>query len=235
MLVSAALVTTQVKAVENDSPWSSTAELGLITTTGNTETQTITLKIGVTHEEDVWRHTGNFEGYGVSSEDSSGVNKVSAERYKLLGKSDYKFNEHDYAFGSIGLEDDRFSGFEYESTISGGYGRKLVNRDDVSIDVEIGPGVRLFKVDGNRSDAEALLRLAGKYWLQISENSTFTQDLTIDHGKEITAIGSVSAVQANINGSLGLKFTFTLRNKSEVPVATENTDTEAVITLVYTF
>ena len=223
------------KKAEEKSPWTSTVELGFVTTTGNTETQTTSLKADVVYEVDKWRHTGHAEGYGNSSEDAAGNSVVSAERYLISGKSDYKFNEHDYAFALIELKDDRFSGFEYENTISAGYGRKVIKEDDTELDLEIGPGVRLFKVDNTASDEEAILRLAGKYWLQISANSKFTQDLKFDIGEEITSTESVSAIQANINSTLALKFTYTIRNKSDVPVGVEKTDTEAAMTLVYTF
>jgi len=222
------------KAAEK-SPWTNTAELGFIRTTGNTETQTSALKVDVIYEVDKWRHTGHADGYGSSSEDDAGNNIVSAERYELSGKSDYKFTELDYIFGLIKFKDDRFSGFEYENTITAGYGRKVIKQDDMELDLEIGPGVRFFKVDDSVSDEEAILRLAGKYWWQITDNSKFTQDLSFDIGEEITSTESITGIQANINSTLALKFTYTIRNKSEVPAATtEKTDTELAMTLVYT-
>ena len=239
MLASSLLVSGNVLAEEakpaDKSPWTSAAELGFIRTTGNTETQTTALKVDVAYEVDKWRHTGHAEGYGTSSEDDTGKNVVSAERYELSGKSDYKFNEHDYVFGLVKLKDDRFSGFEYENTVAAGYGRKVIKQENMELDLEIGPGVRFFKVDDGESDSEALLRLAGKYWWKITANSKFTQDIIVDIGEDITSTESITGIQANINSSLALKFTYTIRNKSEVPVATEKTDTEAAMTLVYTF
>jgi len=223
------------KKEEAKSPWTSTVELGFIRTTGNTETQTSALKADVVYEVDKWRHTGHAEGYGTESEDDAGNNVVSAERYQLSGKSDYKFNEHDYFFGLVELNKDRFSGFEYENKVSAGYGRKVIKQEEMELDLEIGPGVRFFKVDNGVSDEEALLRLAAKYWWQISPNSKFTQDLSVDIGEEITSTESITGIQANINSTLALKFTYTIRNKSEVPVDTEKTDTELAMTLVYTY
>ncbi len=235
-LTSLVVVTGSVVAEEKEtSPWKSEAELGFIRTTGNTETQTIALKADVTYEVDKWRHNGHAEGYGTESEDDAGNNIVSAERYELSGKSDYKFNEHDYAFGLIKLKKDRFSGFEYEHIVSAGYGRKAIKQDDMELDLEIGPGVRLFKVDNGESDEEALIRLAAKYWWQITANSKFTQDLSFDIGEDITSTESVTGIQANINSTLALKFTYTIRNKSKVPANTEKTDTEVAMTLVYSY
>jgi len=223
---------------EDKSPWTSSVELGFIKTTGNTETQTTALKADVVYEVDKWRHTGHAEGYGQESEDATtGDTIVSAERYELSGKSDYKFTERDYAYGQIKLKKDRFSGFEYENTLSIGYGRKALLKDNMELDLEIGPGARFYKADNGEAQDEALLVLAGKYWWAITDNSKFTQDLIFDIGEVYTDSKSVTGISANINKTLALKFTYTIRHKSEVPdpATTEKTDTEAAMTLVYTF
>lgn len=220
---------------EVKSPWTASAELGLIRTTGNTETQTLSGKADVIYEVEKWRHKGHAEAYGTETEDDLGVSVVSAERYELSGKSDYKFTEYDYIYGLVKLQKDRFSGFEYEHIVSLGYGRKVIKQDDMELDLEIGPGVRFFKVDDGVSDEEALLRLSANYWWKITDTSKFIQELTSDIGEEITSTKSVTGIQANINSSLALKFTYTVKHKSSVPVDTEKTDTEAAMTLVYTF
>lgn len=234
-------VTGNALAEEKDkakSPWKSSVELGFIRTTGNTETQTTALKADAVYEVDKWRHTGHVEGYGQESKDEvTGDTVVSAERYEASAKSDYKFTEHDYAFGLIKLKKDRFSGFEYENSVSLGYGRKVVKQENMELDLEIGPGARFYKPDDGESDSEALLVLAGKYWWEITDNSKFIQDLNFDIGEEYTESKSVTGVQANINKTLALKFTYTVRHKSKVPdpATTEKTDTETAMTLVYNF
>jgi putative salt-induced outer membrane protein len=242
ILASSLLVSANVLAVEEDksaekSPWKSSVELGFISTSGNTETQTTSLKADLTYEVDKWRHRAHAEGYGTESEDDTGNTVVSAERYELSGKSDYKFTEFDYVYGLVKFQKDRFSGFEYEHIVSLGYGRKAIKQDNMELDLEIGPGERFFKVDAidAESDEEALLRLAANYWWQITANSKFTQKLSTDIGEEITSTESITGVQANINSTLALKFTYTIRNKSEVPAGTEKTDTEAAVILVYSF
>lgn len=235
LLVGLVVTPLAVIAEEAKSPWTSSVELGLIRTTGNTETQTLAAKGDVVYEVDKWRHTGHAEGYGQKSEDASGVSVVSAERYEIWGKSDYKITELDYAFALLKFKKDRFSGFEYEDILSLGYGRKLIKQESMELDVEIGPGMRFFKVDNGTADEEALLRLSGDYWWQISPTSKFTQKLSTDIGEDLTSSESVTGLQANINSTLAMKFTYTVRHKSEVPAGVEKTDTEAAMTLVYTF
>ncbi len=230
-----ALAAEEVKP-EDKSPWTSSVEFGFVRTTGNTETQTLAGKADVVYEVDKWRHTGYAEGFGAEAvNQDTGENEVSAERYQLLGKSDYKFTDRDYAYGLIRLNKDRFSGFEYDHIVSLGYGRKAILRDTMELDLEIGPGERFFKVDGGQADEEALLRLAAKYWWQITDSSKFTQLLSTDIGEELTTSESITGIQANINKTLALKFTYTVRHKTKVPADNEKTDTETAMTLVYTF
>ncbi len=243
MLSSLLAITANAKAAEEakpveKSPWKSSVELGFIRTTGNTETQTTALKADVVYEVDKWRHTGHAEGFGQQSKDDvTNENVVSAERYEISGKSDYKFTPRDYAFGLVKFKKDRFSGFEYEDTVALGYGNKAIKQDNMELDLEIGPGARFYKPDNGGSESEALLVLAANYWWAITGNSKFTQVFNFDIGEVYTDSKSVTGIQANINKTLALKFTYTLRHKSEVPdpATTENTDTELAMTLVYNF
>ncbi|MFV2058583.1 MAG: YdiY family protein, partial [Thiohalomonadales bacterium] len=197
---------------EEKSPWTSSAELGYISTTGNTETRTIAIKANVTHEVEKWRHKGYAESYGQQSrDDATGVVINSAERYELSGKTDYKFNEYDYAFGLIKLQKDLFSGFKYEHNASVGYGRKAIKEPTMELDLEIGPGVRYFKVDdAPEAETEALLSLAANFWWKISDNSKFIQELSTDIGETFTTNRSVTAIEANINKTLAMKVTYTI-------------------------
>jgi putative salt-induced outer membrane protein len=226
------------KTEEEKSPWTSSLELGFVRTTGNTETQTTIGKFDIAYAAGNWKHTGHAEGYGQQSENDLGVSVVSAERYEIMGKSDYKFTDRDYAFGLIRLQKDRFSGFEYENVLSLGYGRKVILKDNMELDLEIGPGIKFFKVDNAaESQDEALLVLAANYWWAITDTSKFIQELRTDIGEDFTSSRSVTGIQANINKTLALRFTYTIRHKSEVPdpTTTEKMDTEAAMSLVYNF
>ena len=236
LLVTANALAAEEAKSEEKSPWTSSVEFGFIRTTGNTVTQTIAGKADVVYEVDKWRHTGHASGYGAEAKNQvTGENEVSAERYELLGKSDYKFTDRDYAYGLINLKKDRFSGFEYDHIVSLGYGRKAILKDNMELDLEIGPGERFFKVDGGEADDGAVLRLAANYWWQITDSSRFTQLLSTDIGEEFTSSQSITGIQANINKTLALKFTYTVRHKTKVPADNEKTDTETAMTLVYTF
>jgi len=215
--------------------WKSQAELGVVNTSGNSQTSTINAKINGTREEGKWRH--NLQAEALRSSTSS---VVSAEKYQTSGQSDYKFTETDYAFGRVNYEFVKFSGYDYQATIAGGYGKRVMNETDMTLDLEIGPGLRFFKVDPPllpplESDSDPFLRLAGKYLWKVSENATFTEDLSTEIGSDLTVTKSVTGLKANINTTLAMKITFTATHTSDVPVGSKKTDTETAVTLVYSF
>lgn len=230
-------LTLAAEADAEKSPWKSSAELGYVMTTGNSETSTTNAKFDATHEKDAWRHNVHAEAFGAKTTDSvTDIETTSAERYQLSGKSDYKYSEFNYVFGLINYDKDRFSGFEYQTTAAVGYGRRLLNDDDMTLDLEVGPGIRIIKLDGAAdSDSEGVLRMAAKYKWNISPTSTFTEDFSIDAGSDLTVSKSVTALTAKVNSSLAMKISLTLRNNSEVPIGKEETDTETAVTLVYSF
>ncbi|WP_455209453.1 DUF481 domain-containing protein [Kaarinaea lacus] len=210
--------------------WSADLGLGYVKTTGNTETTTIKGDVKAVKEVEKWRHTLTAEGLNTSDR---GV--ATAERYFLSGKSDYKFTEFNYIYATATYDNDRFSGFEYRTTLSAGYGRRIIHEPTISLDGEIGPGVRYSKLDSGESQDEFLARLAANLKWKITDYSEFTQDVFSDIGEDATITRSITALTANINKSLALKLSYTYRYTSEVPVGIDKTDTETVVTVVYKY
>lgn len=218
-------------ADESSKGWSGEAELGVVMTTGNTETQTVSAKAKVENEQDKWRHKLAVEALNQES-----ANQTTAERYNLSGQSNYLISERQYLFGIVTYEDDRFSGYDYRATEALGYGARVVDEQNLTVDVEAGLGARQSELDNNGgSEDEGVVRLAGNLAWEISDTSHFTEELTSEIGEDVTISKSVTALKTQINGSLAMKLSYTIKNTSEVPVGIEKTDTETAVTLVYGF
>jgi len=213
-----------------DGSWKGNVELGIVTTTGNTETETINAKAKAMTEREKWRHTVFIE-----SLNSANNGDTTAERYVVNGQSDYKFGEHNYFFVMVNYENARFSGYDYRVSEALGYGRRVIGNTTLTLDLEIGPGARQSKLDTGGSEDEFTVRGAAKLAWKISDTSMFTTDLHTDIGETTTVTKSVTALTAQINGSLATKITYTIKNTSDVPVGIEKTDTETAVTLVYSF
>ena len=210
--------------------WKGNVELGIVNTTGNTETETINTKAKAETEREKWRHTLTFDML-TSKDDGT----TTADHHVVNGQSDYKFSAHNYFFAMLNYENDAFSGFEYRISEALGYGRRVIDWPTLTLSFEIGPGARQSKPEIGASEDEVTVRGAAKLVWNIAETSAFTEDLTTDVGEDITITKSVTALTAQINGSLATKITYTVKNTSEVPAGVAKTDTETSVTLVYSF
>ena len=213
-----------------ESEWKGEAEVGAVLTSGNTETQNVNAKAKLVNERDKWKHTAKLEIMSSSSD-----SETTAERYFASGKSDYKLSDKNYLYGLITYENDRFSGYDYRTNESLGYGRHLIKRDNLTLDAEAGAGARQSKLRTGSSENEGVFRLAGALNWKISAASIFSEDLSFDIGENQTVSKSVTGLKTQIVGSLATKITYTVKNTSDVPPGVKTTDTETAVTLVYSF
>jgi len=211
------------------SEWKSEAELGVVSTSGNTNTSSVSARLDVTNDREKWRHNIHLEGYRSKSE-----GLVSAEKYQLSEKSDYKFNPHDYVFFRSDYEDDKFREFKYKS-FSTGYGHRFLKGGNKTLDLELGPGIRISQENSLPVERENFLRMASKFVWELSASSRFMQEINVDRGEDLTISKSITALQVNVNKSLAMKLTHTIRHKSMVLPGLSSTDRETATTLVYLF
>lgn len=230
-----------------DKVWTVSAELGAITTSGNTEGTSITGKIDARQELQHWSNqyiaSAYFKEDEKTDENGEHYNERSAERYFVSAKGAYKLdNEFDTLFVFGSYTDDKFGAYLKYTTVSVGYGTRLINDENHTLDVEIGPGY--FR--GERSTGEGELstieieqgliaRTAAAYKWTISESATFGQTLSIEYGDDNTRTSAETSLTGKINGSLQMKAAFTVQNDSDVSGDKQHTDTQTSLTLVYSF
>jgi putative salt-induced outer membrane protein YdiY len=223
---------------DNDKNWEGEAELGVLTSSGNTDETNINSGLILTHEGVTWRNKGDFSTAYSKTDD-----ETTAEEYRAALETNYKFDEKQYWFLRGSYEKDRFTGYEFESTVTTGYGSRLWNSGKRSfLDLSIGAGYRYNKLeerssDGEDTEKETIGRLAGQFNFALSDNALFRQKLSSEIGLDENNVISQSetAVQANIVGNLSLKAAYRVKHVSDAPAGTEKTDTETSISLLYGF
>ena len=229
-LMATLFIATPLYAADGGSKWNGEAELGIVSTSGNTDTSTIHLNTKLENEREQWKHLLLFNTLNSSNEGAS-----TAERYVLVAKSDYKIDAVSYAFGRFSYEDDRFSGFDYQATETIGYGRHLIQEPTLKLSVEGAPGMRQSKAENASRDNEGILYLSGNLEWNIGPTSLFTEELFTEIGQDITITKSVTGLKSQIIKDLAMKFTFTAKHTSKVPAQKKKVDTETAISLVYSF
>jgi len=237
---------------EEENNFSGAGEAGLLMTSGNSETDSVNAKVGLKYEKEHFLGEVNLaalyssEKTEITDENDikSKEDKVSAEKYNYSAKIGYKFNEANYVFINGDYEDDRFSGYDYKTTYSVGYGRKVIDSDTIKFDIEIGPGYRYDRTNGyweddvfidEKTEDELILRGYAMFNYKFSESVSFQQDVTVVTGSDNTNTKSITALTTKIIGALGMKVAFKVDNNTDVPPDKDKTDTETALTLVYDF
>jgi len=217
-------------ADEEEGPWSGKAALGYLATSGNTENSNLNTSFEIGYKAGEWQHL--FDAFGVHATESD---TTTAEAYELGWKSERNLSEHDFLFGRINWRKDRFSGYDTQIAESVGYGRRLIDSNAHKLNAEIGLGARQSELSDGSKEDEMIVRAGLSYKWLISESAEFDQNFAVESGDKNTYLESVSALKATLIGDLALVASFTIKNNSDVPVATEKTDTYSALSLEYSF
>ncbi len=230
LLVASVFFAGPVAAAQQQGPWSGKAGLGYLATSGNSENSSLNAVFKLSYDLESWHHQFSAQAIGnVTNE------VTTAERYQAGFKSKYDFTQHDYIFGLVSWEKDRFSGYREQTSEAIGYGRRLLNSETQVLNVEIGIGAKQADLSDGTRETGMIGRAGADYLWRFSESAEFSQLLAIENSSDNTYIESVTAVSAKLLESLTLGISYTIKNNSDVPVGQEKTDTYTAVNLEYVF
>jgi putative salt-induced outer membrane protein len=204
--------------------------LGYVATSGNTDTTTFNTEMLLTWAVQRWTHNAKFQGLGSQENDVT-----KAERYYLENKSDFALEGDHYLYAKGSFTDDRFSGYDYQAALSGGYGRHFLRSDKLDLEGFAGTGYRQNALELGGSEGEVIFSLGQDLAWRISDNATLTQSFISDIGDELTVSTLEVGLESNIIDRIATKIAFQARNTSKVPVGNKKTDTLTSVSLVYAF
>ncbi|MDR2876709.1 MAG: DUF481 domain-containing protein [Chromatiales bacterium] len=216
---------------EAGKPLSAEVGLGIVKTTGNSDTSSVNASGEVVYQVSQWRHSGRLEGFRASAD-----GQKTAERYLGTGKSDYHLDDRNYLFGLLTYEQDHFSGFDYQTGAVTGYGRDVLRGAALNANIEAGVGVRYFEEsDIGKKDSEGTLRFAGALSWNISDTAVFAEELNTTIGETMTVSKSITSLSTQVVGNLAAKTSLQVRHISDVPPDVKKTDTTMTVNLVYKY
>jgi len=229
-LLLAAPAMAQEEEEEAAGPWAGKATLGYLATSGNTNNSNLNAGFEVSYTKGLWAHSFRAEAINATEDDVT-----TSEAYQAGWKSERNFDEHNYMFGELVWRKDRFSGYDEQFSETIGYGRRLVDREKHKLNAEIGAGARQSELSDGTEEDETIVRGALRYRWLISDTATFSQVLAVESGAENRYTESVTKLSAALVGNLALVASYTIKNNSEVPTGTENTDRFTALSLEYAF
>jgi putative salt-induced outer membrane protein len=220
--------------------WFTSAELGAITTSGNTTGTSITGKVDARHETSNWSNeyiaSGYFKEDEVTDANGERVRQRSAERFALSAKAAFKLlGDGQRAFVLGSHVNDKFGAYTRYSSLSVGYGSQWYRSADKQLDVEIGPGYFRGQRSGDESESGVTIRGAAQFKWALSASAWFAQTISVEHGTSNMHSIAETSLSTKINDTMQMKAGFSLRNDTNVPVDKKNTDTQTSLTLVYSF
>ncbi|OFC71364.1 DUF481 domain-containing protein [Alteromonas confluentis] len=234
-----ALGSTSVMAQDDVKPFTLEGGLGFIFTSGNTETTSINASLVGHQELEKWSNDYTLEGLYKEETvevDEEEVNRTSAQKFFASGQGNYKLENPDYRlFGFASYEDDRFSSYNYQSTVAAGWNQKLWETDTTSLEYSVGPGYSWAETQEDVEQNSFIVRASGAFEWLISDTAKFTQTVSTEVGSENTKSRAESALSATISGNLSMKLSVKLDHNSTVNEGVEKLDTATAVTLVYSF
>lgn len=213
-----------------ESPWGGKASLGLLSTSGNTDTKSYNTAFEISYSINKWKHTFNAAANGA---DESSV--TTAEAYQAGWKSAYDFSEQSYLFGQVKWRKDRFAGVDEQLSEAVGYGRRFIDTPEHLLSGEIGAGHTSLDFADMTSESSLIVTLGMDYRWTFSETSKFEQTIDVESGSENTYIESVSAVRAKLLADFAIVLSYTVKHNTEVPLGSEKTDKLTAISLEVVF
>lgn len=241
-LVSMALCSSGMVIAQEEQPKEFTldGELGIILTTGNTESVSFKGRLTGNHELKSWSNEYLIEGLyqqdEVELENGESETRTQEQAYLISAQGNYKLENPEnrlFVFGSY--EDNRFSGFDFQSTIAAGWNSVWFDSPTQKLTYSIGPGYSFADRTNGEDASSFIVRGAMDYNWVISETATFKQRLSTEVGSENTKSRSESSVSAKIADALSMKVSLVLDHNSDVDAGIEKLDTTTSITLVYSF
>lgn len=223
-----------------ESGWFTSAELGAITTSGNTVGTSVTGKIDIRHEMANWSNeyiaSGFFKEDVIRDEDGEREHRRSAERYLLSAKAAFKLmGEGKRAFVLGTHVTDRFGAWTRFTTFAVGHGSQWYNTEDKTLDVEIGPGYFSGEREDGQSENGVTVRGAARFKWKVSDSALFAQSVSVERGTSNVHSIAETSLSTQIIGTMQMKAAFVARSDTNVPPEKKNTDTQTSLTLVYSF
>ena len=210
--------------------WTGKGEAGIAIAGGNTDTKTGNARVVVGKKVDAWEHSVGAAGNYVS--DDVGT---TAQRFELFGQSRFQFNPRDFWYGGARYEDDRFSGFNYQATLSTGVGRKFIDNDDTKFSGQVGVGYKFWETRGllSESDSSAVLVGGLDYSNKLSDTTTVFDKFGMEVASGNTFLQNEIGVAVKMSDKMALAVAFALRHNTDPPAGFKKTDTLTTVNLVY--
>ena len=209
--------------------WTGKGNVGASFATGNSENQSASAALEVKDVVGQWTHTLGFAGnYGNDGD------ATTAQRWEVRGQTQYDFTKKAYWFGAGRYEDDRFSAYNYQASLTGGLGYKIIDTDKTKFWVQGGVGYRYAELlDTGETVDGVIFRGDLGFEHQLTATTKVVERFLVETGSDNTFLQNDLGLEVTITGALGLRVGYQVRHTTDVPDGTKKTDTLSTLGLQY--
>lgn len=209
--------------------WSGKGQLGVVLSSGNSDAKSASFKLGVNNVSGPWTHKANFNS--VYASDSAGT---TAQRWEAQEQSNYAFDKDNFVFGGVRYENDRFSGYDYQATLSTGLGHLFYRNDVDQLSAQVGAGYKSARTRTPSVTESSVAGIASLDYRHVFNASTSLLDkATVEYAPDNTFLQNEVALEVRMNTKLALALAFQVRHNTSPPSAFQKTDTLTTINVVY--
>jgi len=210
--------------------WSGSVALGASTTSGNTDTNDLSLGGRLRYGDGPWNHAA---GFAIEYSDANGLRSKN-QAYGTYEANRY-FNDEFYMFGMGSLSYDEYGTNRVDGFLGFGPGYRAVNTKTQTWRVQAGPGVRYIE-DQLRQDTTEVAGIASsRYFVRISDSAFITNDTDILFSKTDTVVTNDLGLTAKITGRLATQVSLLTSWNSDPAPTKVSTDNTLRVSLVYGF
>lgn len=224
--------------------WSGKGEAGFLLSRGNAESTSANAKIDLAKETGPWKNAVFFGGlYGKTGE------FASAQRLEARYQLDHKLTDKAFWFGALRAEQDKFSGFAYQASLTTGVGYKFVDTDATKFTAMAGVGYARLRpqelvknssgavVDRIKGDTtgSAIATAGFNFEQKLTSNTKVINKFLIESGSRNTSTMNDLSIQVAMNDVLALSAGYGIHYNTKPAAGTKKIDQLTTLNLVYNF
>ncbi len=220
------------------SPWSSELELGYQSLGGNSDSESLNTRVGLTYVKNQYRQTAEAK-YLLAEKDG----EEDKRKGQVELQTDMKINERTYVLGNANYVDDRYGPYFIDLTLATGLGYQLLRLETFQMEVEAGPGYRHQEPNADEIDDddiivpetvdELILRGSAKFTWKPSKTVEFNARFTGIAGNSNSTLETEIDLTSSITEHIAIKFSNTQKLNSWVPSGLEKRDSTMTINLLF--
>jgi putative salt-induced outer membrane protein len=222
--------------------WTGKGEAGLLISRGNADSTSANAKLDLAKESGDWKNAA-FLGFLYGKNASF----ATAQRVEAKWQTNYRLTDRMFWFGALHGEQDKFSGFAYQASVTTGVGYKFIDSESTKLTGTVGVGYRRLRPEDllKSADGEVISRIKGDaigdavatagvdFSHMLTKNTKVVDKFAVESGTNNTSVQNDLALQVNMTDALALSIGYGVRYNTDPPAGSKKSDQLTTINLVY--